>query len=233
MKRFPWLLTLFVLPLFMLLIALGTWQSQRMVWKEGLISAAEQAATHPPVPLAQALGAPNPEFRRAVVVCPGLATGPFVELQSILDGQTGSRLISICTPPGMSQSFLIDRGFIADTAPRRPGVVASSLPLSILVELRRTPQPGMMTPEPSDGRFYARDGGAMARALGSTSPSEFTLFALASTNPELSELKASAPPAAFSNNHLGYAITWFGLAIVLIGFYVALIGRRLKKEPLT
>ena len=231
MKRFPWLLTVLVLPMLALLIGLGSWQAQRMVWKEGLISAAEAAASHPPVPLAEALAVPNPEFLRAAVVCPGLATAPFVELQSILDGQTGSRLISICTPPGATQSFLIDRGFIADTATTRPGVINSALPLSILVEIRRTPPPGMMTPPPSQGRFYARDSGAMARALGSTLPSEFTLFALASTNPELVDLKASSPPAVFSNNHLGYAITWFGLAIVLIGFYVALIGRRLKKDP--
>jgi len=231
MKRFPWLLTLFCLPLLALLVGLGSWQAQRMVWKEGLIKTAQAAAQHPPVSLSQVLAAQNPEFRRAAVVCPGLATAPFVEMQSILDGQSGSRLISVCSPPGETRPFLVDRGFIPDSVTTRPPVIASTLPLSILVELRRTPRPGMMSPAPSEGRFYARDGAAMARALGSPLPSEFTLFALASTNPELVGLKASSPPAAFSNNHLGYAITWFGLAIVLIGFYVALIGRRLKKEP--
>ena len=36
---------------------------------------------------------------------------------------------------------------------------------------------------------------------------------------------------ADANNHFGYALTWFGLAIALIGFYVALLRRRLKRDP--
>jgi surfeit locus 1 family protein len=59
----------------------------------------------------------------------------------------------------------------------------------------------------------------------------WTLFALSSSNPEWLALKPSAPPAAFSNNHLGYAITWFGLALALIGVYVALLRRRLRGGP--
>ena len=39
----------------------------------------------------------------------------------------------------------------------------------------------------------------------------------------------SAPPAAFSNNHLGYALTWFGLALALVGFYIVLLRRTLKQ----
>ena len=227
MKRFPWILTLFVVPALALLIALGVWQVQRLTWKEGLISAAEDAAGRPPAPLAQVLTAPNPEFRRALVVCPGLATAPYVELQSIQDGVGGSRLISICRAPDQRQVFLIDRGFVPDTVSARPRVAASTLPLSLMVELRRTPAPGLMSPPPSEGRFYARDSAAIARALRADTPSEFTLFALTSTNPELGALRAFAPPAAFSNNHLGYALTWFGLAIALSGFYIAMLRRRM------
>ena len=40
-----------------------------------------------------------------------------------------------------------------------------------------------------------------------------------------------APPAAFSNNHLGYALTWFGLAITLVVFYAALLLRRYRPTP--
>ncbi len=228
MKRFPWILTLFTAPALALLIALGVWQVQRLGWKEGLITAAEDAATRPPAPLTEVLAAPDPEFRRALVVCPGLTTAPYVELQSIQDGVGGSRLISICRAPDEGQVFLIDRGFVPDTVSARPRVTTSTLPLSLLVELRRTPAPGWMSPPASRGRFYARESAAIARALRADTPSEFTLFALASTNPELGALQASAPPAAFSNNHLGYALTWFGLAITLIGFYAAMIRRWMK-----
>jgi surfeit locus 1 family protein len=231
MKRFPWILTLVVIPALAFLIGLGVWQVQRLAWKEGLIDQADAAATAPPAPIQTVLAAADPEFRRALVVCPGLATARFVELQSIHDGQAGSRLISVCRTPGVAAPFLIDRGFIGDETTARPRVAESSLPLSLLVELRRTPRAGGgMTPPPANNRFYARDSAAIARALGVEQPSEFTLFALASSNPEIAALNASAPPAAFANNHLGYAMTWFGLAIALVGFYVALVWRRLRDD---
>ncbi len=228
--RFPILLTLFITACVVVLCGLGTWQVQRMAWKEGLIDQADAAAALPPAPLAEVLTAADPEFRKALVVCRGLPTAPYVELQSIHDGEPGSRLISACTPEGLERSFLVDRGFLADTISARPRVLASTLPLSLLVELRRTPAPNGMAPAPSaEGRFFTRDAAGMARALGAGEPSEFTLFALTSPNPELGALVASAPPAAFSNNHLGYAITWYGLALALVGFYGTVLIRRYRK----
>jgi surfeit locus 1 family protein len=81
-------------------------------------------------------------------------------------------------------------------------------------------------------RFYARDNASMARVLGVEGPvAPWTLFALTSSNPEWQALQPSAPPPAFSNNHLGYALTWFGLALALAATYIALLRRKppLKK----
>lgn len=228
--RFPILLTVFIAACLVILCGLGTWQVQRMHWKEALIAQAEAASAQPPALLADVLTAADPEFRRALVLCRGLPTAPYVELQSIHDGEPGSRLISACTPEGAGQTFLVDRGFLSDEISARPSTMASTLPLSLLVELRRTPAPSGIAPPPSaEGRFFSRDGAAMATALGAGAPSEFTLFALVSTNPEIGALVASAPPAAFSNNHLGYALTWYGLALALVGFYVAVLLRRYRK----
>ena len=227
--RFPILLTVFIAVCLVILCGLGTWQVQRLAWKEGLIAQAEAAADLPPAPLSEVLTAADPEFRKALAVCRGLPTAPYVELQSIHDGEPGSRLISACTPEGMSQTFLVDRGFVPDSVSARPRVMATTLPLAMVVELRRSPPPGAMTPPPSEDRFYGRDNAAIAARLGAGSPSEFTLFALTSPNPEVGALIASAPPAAFSNNHLGYALTWYGLALALLGFYVAVLVRRYRK----
>jgi surfeit locus 1 family protein len=228
-RRFPLLITLFITVCFALLSALGLWQVQRMQWKSGLIGQAEAAALLAPAPLSEVLAAEDPEFRRALVVCRGLATAPFVELQSIHDGEPGSRLISACIPEGANQTFLVDRGFVPASVSARPRVLTSTLPLAMAVELRRSPAPSAMTPGPSQGRFYGRDNPGIAKALAAGPPSEFSLFALTSPNPELGALVASAPPAAFSNNHLGYALTWFGLALALLAFYVAGLIRRYRR----
>jgi surfeit locus 1 family protein len=68
----------------------------------------------------------------------------------------------------------------------------------------------------------------MAEALGAAPPSGFTLYALVTPNPEVEAVVASAPPAAFSNNHLGYALTWFGLALALLGVSTAFLFRRMR-----
>lgn len=231
MRRFPWILTLLTVAALVLLIGLGVWQVERLKWKEGLIAAAEAAAAKPPAPLDQVLSDGDLEFRKALIVCPGLATAPYVELQSIHEGQAGVRLISACKPAGADFSLLIDRGFIADGVSARPRVIETSLPLVLIGEFRRFDPPGGLTPAPANGRFYARDTAAMARALKVQGPVRpEAVFAVTQTNPEFAALTPSAPPAAFSNNHFGYALTWFGLAIALLGFYVALLRRRLKKD---
>lgn len=228
-RRFPWVLTLLSGLALALLISLGVWQVQRLQWKQDLIARAEAAATAPPAPLAEVLASAAPEFRRVTADCPGLATAPFVELQSIVDGQAGVRLISACRPEGVDQTLLIDRGFVADMISARPPTLPDSTPVQVSGVLRATPEPGPFSPAPGGHRFYARDGAAMAAALGIDGPlAPWTLFADSSSNPQWAALRPVVPPPAFPNNHLGYAITWFGLAAALVAVYVALMRKRAR-----
>ena len=234
--RFPVVLTILAALLLGVLLALGTWQVQRMQWKEGLIAGAEAAADQPPVPLAEALKAENPEFRRVILTCRGLAAASYVELQTIENSDAGVRLVSACRPEGLESgsALLVDRGFISAEISARPAVKGDdAMPVVIAGVLRRSPPPSALTPPPAGNHFYGRDAEAMARALKIEGPiSPFTVFALTSTNPDWQALKPSAPPAAFSNNHLGYALTWFGLAVALIAFYVVLLRRRLTRKDM-
>jgi len=229
--RFPWGLTIVCALAFALLCGLGAWQVQRMQWKSGLIALAEAAAAIPPAPLASVMALHDPAFRKVAVDCPGLATAPYVELQTIHDGEPGVRLISACRPEGFPAVFLIDRGFVAATISARPPVAASTASFPLTAEVRETPPPGPMALPVDKGRFFARDMAGMAEALGVSDPDPNTLFALTSSNPEWLALQPSAPPAAFSNNHLGYALTWFGLALAVIGFYIALLRRKPAPRP--
>ena len=230
--RFPVVLTVLAVLLLGVLLALGVWQVQRMQWKEGLMDGAEAAAGQPPLPLAEALKLENPEFRRVLLTCRGLAAASFVELQSIENGDAGVRLVSACRPEGVEATLLVDRGFVSAEISARPSVkAADTMPVVITGVLRRAPAPSALTPPPAEGRFYGRDAEAMARALKVVGPvSPFTVFATTSTNPDWQALKPSAPPAAFTNNHLGYALTWFGLAAALIAFYAVLLRRRMTRK---
>lgn len=233
-KGFPWVLTVLCAVLLAVLLALGVWQVQRLQWKIGLMDAADAAALLPPAPLATVLsGDEATQFRRVIVDCPGLSTAAFVELQSIQAGDPGVRLISACPlvkPQGgaeLPDVVLVDRGFVSAEVSARPPVSSSAAVTRIEGVLRDTPPAGAMAIAAEGNHFYARDNAAMARALGvSARVAPQTLYAVTSSNPEWSALQAVAPPAAFSNNHLGYALTWFGLAIALVGFYIAMVRRR-------
>lgn len=223
--RFPWGLTVVCALAFAALVALGVWQVQRMQWKNGLIAEAEAEAAMPVVGLRR----PDDlvEFRRLEISCPGIDTAPYVELQSIQDGEAGVRLISVCSPYETNMVLLIDRGFVAGTISARPPVEPSDRPVVLIGQFRTVPKPGVFAPPPPapGERFLARDEAAIAEYL-EAGPVAGTAFALTSTNPEWLALQPSAPPAAFSNNHLGYALTWFGLALALVGFYIALLRRK-------
>lgn len=227
--RFPWGLTIASGLLLALLVYLGVWQVQRLQWKQDLIAQSALASRAAPEAPDVVFGAgDDPEFRKVSLICPGLAAAPFVELQTIYEGQPGVRLISACRHPGYARTLLVDRGFVAAAVSARPPVARSGTPVRLTAEVRETPAPGPMALASEGRRFFARDNAAMARALGVDGPvAPWTLFALESSNPDWPALKPSAPPAAFSNNHLGYAITWFGLALALIAFYIALLRRKL------
>lgn len=228
-RRFPWVLTIVCAAALALLIGLGTWQTQRLAWKQELIAAADAAAAAPPTPLTDAPG-PLPAFRQVILDCDFQDGGhPLVELQSILDGRPGVRLISRC------RDRIVDLGFVDEATVDRPGQIefrpertAGARPRVVAV-VREAPTPGPFAPPARDGRFYVRDNAAIAEVLGVPAANAGqTLYATESAFPDFAPLRPSAPPAAFSNNHLGYALTWFGLAIALIGFYVAVLRRRAK-----
>lgn len=182
-----------------------------------------------------------PEFQRVIISCHWQARG-YVELRSIHDGVPGVRIISLCSHGEQSEltgsrrvPFLVDRGFIADGVAQRPAVKLYVRPPTgpgtpIVAQARTTPPPGPFALPPQGRIFYARDNRAIVKALGGD-PDYFgkqVLFAEESTAPEVAEMIVGPPPAAFSNNHLGYALTWFGLALAVIAFYIVLLKRRLR-----
>lgn len=229
--RFPYVLTLLALVLLAVLMALGFWQVNRLQWKTGLIDAAQAAETLPPASLDEVLASEAPEFRQVIATCRGLNTAAFVELRTIDRGEAGVRLVSACALDA-GGTLMVDRGFVRqDDSARPPLDAAQTMPVTFTGVLRQPTKPSGMTPPPEGMFFYGRDNEAMAKALGVTGPvSDWVLYASSPINPEVPQVHPVVPPAAFTNNHLGYALTWFGLAAALIILYGVLLRRRLVRR---
>ena len=232
-RGFPVGLTIAVAISLVILLVLGTWQVQRLRWKEHLLERIAALQTAPAQPLgpvlARVAAGGDADFTRVKVTCPGLAKAPFVELYSVRDGDAGSRLISACVLDAQ-HSILVDRGFVLDTVSARPPVdAADATPIEVTGVLR-TPEPGnSFTPPNTPERWYTRDAAAMGTTLKSPPPAPLFLMAETATNPDWKALVPAPIPANIANRHLEYALTWYGLAAALLGVYAAMLFKRRTK----
>jgi surfeit locus 1 family protein len=230
---FPLGMTLVTLVALAVLVGLGVWQVQRLHWKEGLLVRIHALQAAPPRPLEPVLRdtahGGDVEFTRVSANCADIETTPFVRLWAVPDARSGYRIITACRLSGAPYgSILVDRGFIAldDVAKMPQGV---RLRRSIVGVLRKGDRPNAFTPpnQPAQNLWYSRDVPAMARALGVSAPAPAFLM-LEAPAPPNGGPEPSALPGEIPNNHLQYAITWFGLAAALAGVYLASLWRRLK-----
>ena len=229
---FPIGLTIAVSIAFAILIALGSWQLQRLAWKQNVLTQIDALQAAPAQPLAPVLGrvakGNDADFTRVRATCPGLAKAPFVELYTLRDGQAGVRLMSAChIDAGPYGSVLVDRGYVADTVSARPPVdPADTTPIE-LVGVLRQPEPGnTFSPPNTPQRWYTRDVAGMAAVLKTPRPAPLVIMAETATNPEFKGLIPAPIPADIANRHLEYALTWYGLAAALLGVYAAMLFRR-------
>ena len=228
----PVLSLLFLLAL-ALLVSLGVWQVQRLHWKRALIEDIAVAADAPARPLALMLEAVERgeavDYARVVIDCPGIDQAPYLRLFALEGRATGFRAISVCAVEGAPYpAILVDRGFVADADAARLTTGGAKPRHRAVVGLLRAPEPGnRFTPgnRPAENAWYRRDADAMSRAL-DAGPVAPVFLMLESPPPEGFGPRPAALPQQLSNNHLGYAITWFGLAAALAGVYVALLLRR-------
>ena len=81
--------------------------------------------------------------------------------------------------------------------------------------------------DPSRGEWFTRDPAAIAAALKLARAAPFTIDADVAGKP--GDLPQGGETIlAFPNNHLGYAFTWFGMALALAGVFCAYAATRLR-----
>ena len=210
--------------LFAGLIALGVWQLDRLQWKLALIADVDRNLHAAPVSLdgSRTLQGQR-EYTRVAL------TGRFDNTKEIyifgIDAN-GTPAYHVIVPFTMrdGRAFLIDRGIVPneklDPAMRRAGQIEG---VTHVVGVWRMPDgPGMFTPAPDLAHriWYAHDLDAIAKADGIKLAAPTVVEADATPN-RGGWPKGGQTVVKFRNEHLQYAITWFGLAAVLFGVYVA------------
>lgn len=217
-RPFP-VLTVVAIPALIALVWLGVWQSQRAGWKASLITSFEAAAQVEPQPVEAALCQGKPE--EGAVVAPPQASGKTVRVFGHnAAGAAGWRVFQATNLS--CGAVLAQSGFEAlaiNSAPPVKQVVAA--PTRYIVE--PWPEKSLMAAEnaPSRNEWHWFDAPLMAASLDAAPlNAAFILTPLEGTP----EFLIRTPP----ETHVGYAVTWFGMAIaflVIYGVFHARAGR--------
>jgi len=228
------------------LVSLGLWQMSRLAWKQGLIARVEERSRAPAVPLQgrdawPRMSAEADDYRRVTV------TGRFRhEAETYLYHVAGdSRQAGRGRPQGQGyfvmtplvtasgDTVIVNRGFVPterrDPATRAAGQVEGEASVTGLVRYPEMRGAFAAPDDPARRLFYTRDLVAMGRAMGvdgrTTAP--FSIDADDTAVPG-GLPRGGETRLTFPNRHLEYALTWFGLALTLIGVFAAFAMQRLR-----
>lgn len=253
--------TLFALAALGVLLALGTWQMSRKVWKDGLIAQIQAGIRAEPIPIDA--GTTNATAKAAAEYSRVVARGWFqYENEQFLyapDPRLGPGYL-VVTPMTLGfhgscpVSVLVNRGFVPETlkdpSTRAAGQINeqnperwshSSIGKTVVIGLVRYQQARTAfspSNDPAKKLWFWRDLAGIAKSLGIASdrcPPQYNGGVL----PFMIDAEAEpANPGGWPkggttnlnlpNKHLEYAVTWYGLALTLIGVYVAFAWGRLR-----
>ncbi len=226
MRRRIWLPVLASLPVLAALLWLGTWQVQRLHWKTDMLARITAAEAGPPVPLA---GSAAP-YTKVV------ATGRLDHAREALLGvevrgtALGGHLVTPLLRDG-APPLLVDRGWVPLTRDRGLDRPEGEVAITGYIRAADTRDWNSPKDDTAGRRFYVFDPAAIGAALGLPPPAPFGLVALAPAGTPAAVLPAAATSLPRPDNpHLGYAITWYGLAAALVGVLIAFLLRR-DREP--
>ncbi|MET3660648.1 SURF1 family protein [Aquamicrobium ahrensii] len=236
-----WLAVLLSLIGLAVLLSLGTWQMQRLKWKEGLLATIDQRMHSQPISLQQA----ERLFEESgdVDYVPVSVNGVFVHegerhFLATWKGQSG---FYVYTPLKLEDGrfLLVNRGFVPygmkEASSRAEGQVQGTLAVTGLGRNPLAEKPSSIVPDNDLAKnvFYWKDRDAMAASAGL--PAGYTLipfFLDADATPNPGGWPAGGVTIVdLPNNHLEYAVTWYGLAVALAGVLLfSLVGRRKRRR---
>ncbi|AXJ95889.1 MULTISPECIES: SURF1 family protein [unclassified Sphingomonas] len=207
-----------------LLIGLGIWQVERLQWKRALIAQTERQLRLPPVPV------PGPDrwatIGKADAYRPIVARGTYrpgrdTYVQAVTEFGGGFWVV---TPLDTDAGFtlLVNRGFLPATLRGRTPPPVGPQRITGLLRLTEPRGAFLRHNDPAADRWYSRDVTAIATARGLARTAPYFIDA---REPTSGWPRGGLTVVRFPNNHLVYAITWFGLA-ALVAFMAWRARRR-------
>lgn len=220
---------------FGVLVSLGTWQMQRLHWKEGLLQAIAERRSAPPVALAEIekMLTEGADIDYRTVTVPG--TFDHSKERHFFATHNGRTGYYIFTPLTIAdgRSLFVNRGFVPfeqkDAATRLAGELPASVAIHGLARPKLTEKPSSLVPDNDLAKniFYWKDLDTMASSVGLSADKVVKFFVDADATPNPGGLPiGGVTQFDLPNSHLQYALTWYGLAAALVVVSGVFVMRR-------
>ncbi|KFB10752.1 SURF1 family protein [Nitratireductor basaltis] len=234
-RRANLILLSLALPALVVLLMLGTWQVKRLQWKETLVARIEERINAEPQPLERL----DDLYRNGgdIDYRPVTLSGRFDHSRerhylATLRGESG---FQVHTPMALDAGdyIFVNRGFVPydrkDPATRESGQMAGDVTIEGLARTASTHKPSFIVPDndPQKNIFYWKDIDAMASSAGLSTDQVRDYYVDAGPQENAGGLPIGGVTRInLPNNHLQYAITWYGLALALVGVLLVWFLRR-------
>lgn len=212
------------------LVSLGNWQVRRLHWKEALMASVEARLDQAALPLADVSQLPESEREyRPVTVTGRFEHDRERHFFATYEGRSG---YYIYTPLRLDdgRAIFVNRGFVPfdekEPVTRQQGQVEGVVTITGLARNRLSGKPSFAVPENDIAKniFYWKDLDAMAQSAGLSGSAVVPFFIDADDAPNPGGLPVGGVTRiSFPNDHLQYALTWYGLAatlVVIVGLMV-------------
>lgn len=227
-----WPLSLLVVGALALLVSLGTWQVQRLQWKLDLIERTRAGLAAEPVELPASASAIAKLDQRPVTAEGMLRLDLAIARGSEQRGGIpGARLV-VPLERDTGAPIMVDMGWapepVADFLGGQPSPTAAGFSGTIRLDHLATKPLFRPANDREARRWFWYDTEALRQwtGLGDLVPATLVRRPL---GVERTPPIADPPALRLKNDHLGYALTWYGLAVGLLVIYL-LLGRARAKE---
>jgi surfeit locus 1 family protein len=225
-RKLPVFTGITVLIALAILISLGTWQVERLHWKEGLLADIAERRAAAPVPLAdiETMAAQGGDIEYRTVT----ATGRYINNKerhffATWRGQTG---YYIYTPLQLADGryILVNRGFVPyenkEPEMRMQGQLTDQQTVTGLARAKLPGKPSSLVPDNDVAKniFYWKDLDVMASSVDLDKVDVLPFFVDADSTPNPAGFPiGGVTQVDLPNDHLQYVFTWYGLAAALVG----------------
>lgn len=222
-----------------ILLALGTWQVERLFWKEGLLADIAERRNAAPLELSDIetmLSRGEDIDYRPVELSGQFLNDKERHFFATHEGRSG---YYVYTPLALADGrvVFVNRGFVPfemkDASTRAAGRLSGEQSVVGLARAKLEQKPSSLVPDNDLAKniFYWKDLGVMAESDGLDRARVLPFFVDANNAPNPGGMPVGGVTQFdFPNNHLQYAVTWYGLALALVAVSLAAYLRSRRKS---